>query len=85
MAVKTITVTEDAYEALKSLKGENESFTETILRVAKKKSLWDFVGVLSEESAERMEREIREARRRHAITRKARIERIVKALEDGSS
>ncbi len=34
MAHKTITISEEAYEALKSLKVGNESFTEVILRVA---------------------------------------------------
>jgi len=42
MAVKTITITEGAYNSLKSLKGENESFSEVIGRITKKRSLLDF-------------------------------------------
>ncbi len=33
MGSKTISITDDAYERLKSLQHPNESFTETILRV----------------------------------------------------
>lgn len=33
MATKTITVTEDAYERLRAHKRDDESFTETILRL----------------------------------------------------
>lgn len=33
MATKTITITEDAYEQLREYKREDESFTETILRL----------------------------------------------------
>ena len=34
MAVKTITVTEEAYGSLKRLKSENESFSDLFLRLA---------------------------------------------------
>lgn len=33
MATKTITITEDAYERLKTRKRDGESFTETIIRI----------------------------------------------------
>ncbi len=36
MATKTISITEEAYEALKHEKKEKESFTETILRITRK-------------------------------------------------
>ncbi|MHA1650851.1 MAG: antitoxin VapB family protein [Candidatus Helarchaeota archaeon] len=35
MPTKTITIKEEAYKALKSLKLENESFSDTILRISK--------------------------------------------------
>jgi predicted CopG family antitoxin len=34
MAVKTITVTKDAYDALRSMKEGDESFSEAILRIS---------------------------------------------------
>ena len=39
MSVKTITITEEAYNHLKSAKGEEESFTEAIIRITKKSPL----------------------------------------------
>ena len=80
MATKTITVTEEAYRALKGLKDSEESFSKTILRVAKKRSLMEFAGVLSEESGKKLEKAIKEMRRRHTATHKARMKRIVKEL-----
>ena len=56
MAVKTITVTKEAYEALASEKKPNESFTEVILRTHKKKGnvedIMKFAGAWSEMSDE---------------------------------
>ena len=43
MAVKTITVTEDAYNALASDKKKDESFSQVILRTHKKKGNWETV------------------------------------------
>jgi len=38
MAHKTITISQDAYDALKNMKEEHESFTDVILRVAGKRN-----------------------------------------------
>ena len=82
MATKTITVTVHAYEALKSLKQEKESFSETILRVAKKRSIWDFYGALRGEPGERLEKAIMELRQRHRETSKERVERLKKKWQE---
>ncbi len=48
MTTKTITVTEDAYESLKGLKKEGESFSDVLLRVGDKKcTVNSFFGLLS--------------------------------------
>ncbi|PIN73393.1 hypothetical protein COV20_04155 [Candidatus Woesearchaeota archaeon CG10_big_fil_rev_8_21_14_0_10_45_16] len=47
MVTKTITVTEEAYNSLKGLKGENESFSDVLLRIGKKRStVSNFLGIL---------------------------------------
>lgn len=62
MVVKTITVTKNACEAIKVTNGNNESFSETLLRITKRKPLSAFFGVLSDETGKRMEKAIAEAR-----------------------
>ena len=37
MAIKSLTITEEAYDALKILKHDDESFSEVILRLSKEK------------------------------------------------
>ena len=67
MAVKTITITESAYRRLKSRKLGDESFSDVILRLTKRRPLSDFVGILSPESANAIRRAIdidRELRRK---------------------
>lgn len=85
MVVKTITVTEDAYDALKSRKAAHESFSEAILRVTKRKPLSAFFGVLSKESGERLEAAIRESRKRRTEVHRARIRRIAEAFQGRGS
>lgn len=51
MVVKTITVTEEAYKALKRMKGNEESFSETILKFSKDKgSMMKYFGILPKEN-----------------------------------
>lgn len=46
MVRKSIRLTEEAYKVLLSMKQKNESFSETILRVGKRRPLSDFFGIL---------------------------------------
>ena len=67
MAHKTLTISEDAYNALDRMKGKKESFTEVILRIAKKKrdgTLMDYLKGLKPdgEFAETLEDIINERR-----------------------
>ena len=49
MTTKTITVTEDAYESLKDLKMEGESFSDVLLRIGEKKcTVTSFFGLLKD-------------------------------------
>ena len=79
MSTKTITVTEDAYEALRALKDARESFSDTILRVAKRKPLSSFVGILSNKSGGELEKAIMEGRK---IRNEAHKKRMKNLMED---
>lgn len=80
MAVKTITVQENAYEALKSLQLPRESFTQTILRISKRKSLNSFFGILNKEAGERLETAILNRRKQSNAAHLKRVKAIAEAL-----
>jgi predicted CopG family antitoxin len=67
MATKTITLMDDAYERLKSLKGTEESFSDIIRRLTSEKgSILEFAGAwknLSEKEAEALKRKLLETRK----------------------
>lgn len=66
MATKTITITVDAYEALKRQKLPGESFSDVIRRRFGGGSVRSLVGLLTDAEAEAMERRILDRRRRQA-------------------
>jgi len=62
--VKTITITEEAYNMLKRLKEKEESFSKEIIRITKNKSnLNKFFGILDEGSYEDLKNKTKEARK----------------------
>lgn len=56
MAVKTITVTEEAYNALRKMKEDEESFSRVIIRLSERKkiNLAKYSGILSEKRADEL-------------------------------
>lgn len=62
MATKTITITEDAYNILKSSKNDDESFTDAIVRIAKKDTLSELAGVLTKKDATELRESIKASR-----------------------
>jgi predicted CopG family antitoxin len=76
MGTKTISITDEAYALLKSFKGEGESFTDAIKKLAGRRSLDGIIGFLSEEEAAEMEGHIKEARKMEH----ARLERLIKEM-----
>lgn len=63
MAVKTITVTEDAYAKLAGLKRPGESFSELIQRMTMRRPLADLVGILDGPQGDAMARAVVESRK----------------------
>ena len=66
MAHKTLTISEEAYEALVELKKEGESFTELVKRITaplRKKKLSEFAGIMAGPEYDDFEKAILELRR----------------------
>jgi len=80
MATKTISITEEAYEKLANHKKENESFSMVINRKFKKYNLLDMAGVLSKESAEALEKAIKENRKKDQELQERKMKEIEKQL-----
>ena len=69
MVIKSLTITEDAYQALKMLKHGDESFSEVILRMSQKKIglAAKYFGVLSKNQPEALAFQQRIFQRRKEI------------------
>ena len=80
MATKNISITEEAYLRLASLRRGKESFSEIINRLTNKRRLLDFAGVLSKESADRIDEHIRERRAALDEERARRRRRLLEQL-----
>ena len=79
MAVKTITVTEEAYQAIKRLKTEQESFSELFLRLSTRSlTARDLRGILKHtpEEAEEFRRRVREVHERLGRDIQERVEHV---------
>jgi predicted CopG family antitoxin len=61
---RSIRVEEDTHRALAALKGEDETFSDVVLRLAGEKSLLELAGILSDEQANALEGAIEERRER---------------------
>jgi predicted CopG family antitoxin len=62
MATKTVTIKESAYEALNARKRKDESFSDVIERISKRRSLMDLMDVISEEEGEDIADEVEKVR-----------------------
>jgi len=80
MATKTISITEEAYERLRSKKDERESFSDVINRITNKRPLSDFLGVLNEKEADLLEKSIEKNRKIHSKLHEKRIKNIVREM-----
>ena len=73
VATKTISITDEAYGILKSRKSTTDSFSEVIVKLAGKKKLSSFFGALSKESADALEKSVKDARNIHKTRHKQRL------------
>ncbi len=69
MAHVTISLSVEAYDALKKIKQEKESFSDEVLRLIapKKSKLRDIFGILSKEEAEELENNVNDLRKRAKV------------------
>lgn len=74
MGTKTISITDEAYKIIKSRKDVRESFSDVIVRLSGKKTLSSFFGALSKESADALEENIKNVRKRHRTWHLKRIQ-----------
>lgn len=74
MGTKTISIKDEAYERLRKLKKENESFTDLINRITKKRSLLEIPELVEKEEADSLEKAIRKGSRERKEVRREELE-----------
>ena len=67
MATKTISITREAYERLRSRKGPDESFSDVILKLTERRPLTDFAGMLPKASVDAIRKAIDQSRRERRV------------------
>jgi predicted CopG family antitoxin len=63
VGTKNISISEEAYERLAALKKPNESFTEVVNRLTRKRSILELAGALTEKEGDEIRGEIVELRK----------------------
>lgn len=82
MAIKTISLDEEAYERLRAHKREGESFSDVVKRLAGERSWRDVAGVLSDAEADELEDAIDAGRDRSRERRDRLAEQFETAAND---
>lgn len=79
VGTKNISISEEAYERLAALKKTNESFTEVVNRLTRKRSILELAGVLTLKEGEEINGEIMKLRKKSSN----RIKSTTKKVEQG--
>ena len=77
MATKCITITTEAYDRLAVLKDKSESFSEVIKRLTKRSNIMDLCGILSNNEAIELKKNVVEIRKRM----RSEVERTARKLQ----
>lgn len=89
MVIKSLTITEDAYDALKAMKRGDESFSDTVIRITRNRALVveRMFGALkmSEKEADELVKNIKKRREESDREYRKRRERLNRAWTDGNS
>ncbi len=73
MGSRTISLSEDAYHALLSLKRPGESFSDTVRRLARRRSLTELAQIMDPQAAKEVADAIEANRREHLENRRRRL------------
>ena len=76
MGARNISISDEAYERLKSIKKPGESFTDVINRLTGRRSILELAGILSKEEAGEMKLRVKEMRRKSSKRIRVLSERI---------
>lgn len=76
MGARNISISDEAYERLKSIKKPNESFTDVINRLTGRRSILELVGLLSKEEAREMKLGIKDIRKKSSKRIRALSEKV---------
>ena len=76
MATKNISITEEAYDRLATLREGNESFSEIIKRITHARDLMQFAGILSTRTADELEQNIAWLRKENSKNLRERAARM---------
>lgn len=73
---KSIRLSEEAYERLAAHKGDDETFSDVVLRLAGERSLLDLAGVLTDEETDALRDAVTERRERRVTDLESTADRL---------
>lgn len=76
MGARNISISDEAYERLKSIKKPSESFTDIINRLTGRRSILELAGLLSKEEAREMKLRIKDIRKKSSKRIRALSEKV---------